>query len=151
LSIRNLASNPFSCNCHLAWFSDWLRKHQLAGSQPRCSSPVRVRDVPIKELPHHEFKCSGDADQGCLGEGYCPPSCICTGTVVRCSRNKLKAIPKGIPAETTELYLESNEISMIHADRISHMKSLTRLDLSNNRISILSNYTFANLSKLSTL
>jgi slit 2 len=86
-----------------------------------------------------------------LGEGYCPPSCICTGTVVRCSRNKLKSIPKGIPAETTELYLESNEISMIHADRISHMKSLTRLDLSNNRINILSNYTFANLSKLSTL
>lgn len=151
LTQLNLASNPFTCNCHLAWFSDWLRKKQLSGTPPRCSAPAKVKDVAIKELPHHEFKCTGEHDQGCLGEGYCPPSCTCTGTVVRCSRNALNEIPKGIPTETTELYLESNNISMIHSDRIRHLKSLTRLDLSNNRISILSNYTFTNLTKLSTL
>lgn len=111
----------------MAWFSDWLRKRGLSGSSPRCAAPAKVRDVPIKDLPHHDFKCLTDADEGCLGEGYCPPSCTCTGTVVRCSRNKLKEIPKGIPSETSELYLESNEISMIHQDRISHLKSLTRL------------------------
>lgn len=125
--LRNLASNPFKCNCHLAWFSDWLRKRGLSGSAPHCAAPAKVRDVAIKDLPHHEFKCLSDADEGCLGEGYCPPSCVCTGTVVRCSRNKLTEIPRGIPAETSELYLESNEISMIHHDRISHLKSLTRL------------------------
>lgn len=151
LAQLNLASNPFTCNCHLAWFSDWLRKTQLTGTPPRCASPAKVKDVAIKELPHHEFKCTGENDQGCLGEGYCPPSCTCTGTVVRCSRNSLSEIPKGIPSETTELYLESNNISVIHSDRIRHLKSLTRLDLSNNRISILSNYTFTNLTKLSTL
>lgn len=151
LTQLNLASNPFTCNCHLAWFSDWMRKKQLTGTPPRCAAPAKVKDVAIKELPHHEFKCSSELDQGCLGEGYCPPSCICTGTVVRCSRNALNEIPKGIPTETTELYLESNNISMIHSDRIRHLKSLTRLDLSNNRISILSNYTFTNLTKLSTL
>uniref|UniRef100_A0A182MDH5 Protein slit n=1 Tax=Anopheles culicifacies TaxID=139723 RepID=A0A182MDH5_9DIPT len=151
LTQLNLASNPFRCNCHLAWFSDWLRKKQLNGPPARCTSPSKVRDVPIKDLPHFDFKCTSDMDQGCLGEGYCPPSCTCTGTVVRCSRNKLKEIPKSIPAETTELYLESNEISMIHSNRINHLKALTRLDLSNNQIGILSNYTFANLSKLSTL
>lgn len=126
-SRRNLASNPFRCNCHLGWFSDWLRKKQLGGPPARCASPAKVRDVPVKDLPHFEFKCTSDADQGCLGEGYCPPSCTCTGTVVRCSRNKLKEIPKSIPSETTELYLESNEISMIQMSRISHLKALTRL------------------------
>lgn len=151
LSQLNLASNPFNCNCHLAWFSDWLRKNKLSGTAPRCASPVRVKDVPIKELPHHEFKCNGDSDQGCLGEGYCPPSCTCTGTIVRCSRNGLTDIPKGIPSETTELYLESNNISSISNDRIRHLRALTRLDVSNNKINILSNYTFANLTKLSTL
>ena len=124
---RNLASNPFNCNCHLSWFSDWLRKRGLSGAAPRCVAPAKLRDIPIKDIPHHDFKCFSDADEGCLGEGYCPPSCTCTGTVVRCSRNKLKEIPKGIPSETSELYLESNEISMIHQDRISHLKSLTRL------------------------
>ncbi|XP_039440093.1 protein slit isoform X3 [Culex pipiens pallens] len=151
LTQLNLASNPFRCNCHLGWFSDWLRKKQLGGPPARCASPAKVRDVPVKDLPHFEFKCTSDADQGCLGEGYCPPSCTCTGTVVRCSRNKLKEIPKSIPSETTELYLESNEISMIQMSRISHLKALTRLDLSNNKISMLSNHTFANLSRLSTL
>lgn len=73
------------------------------------------------------------------------------GTVVRCSRNSFKEIPKGIPAETTELYLDSNNISVIQVDRIKHLKSLSRLDLSNNRISILSNFTFSDLTKLSTL
>ncbi|XP_055314702.1 protein slit isoform X2 [Sitodiplosis mosellana] len=149
LHTLNLASNPFNCNCHLAWFSDWLRKRGFSGAN--CAAPAKVRDVAIRDLPPHEFKCLSDADEGCLGEGYCPPTCTCTGTVVRCSRNKLKEIPRGIPAETSELYLESNEISMIHQDRISHLKSLTRLDLSNNQISVLSNYTFGNLTKLSTL
>lgn len=111
----------------MAWFSDWLRKRGLSGATPHCAAPERVRDVAIRDLPMHEFKCLSDADEGCLGEGYCPPSCTCTGTVVRCSRNKLKEVPRGIPPETSELYLDSNEITMIHHDRINHLKSLTRL------------------------
>lgn len=70
---------------------------------------------------------TGDNDQGCLGENYCPPMCSCTGTVVRCSRAQLKEIPRGIPPETSELYLDFNEIGRIQTDRISHLKSLTRL------------------------
>ncbi|XP_039229234.1 protein slit isoform X3 [Drosophila yakuba] len=151
LTSLNLASNPFNCNCHLAWFAEWLRKKSLNGGAARCGAPSKVRDVQIKDLPHSEFKCSSENSEGCLGDGYCPPSCTCTGTVVRCSRNQLKEIPRGIPAETSELYLESNEIEQIHYERIRHLRSLTRLDLSNNQITILSNYTFANLTKLSTL
>lgn len=166
----NLVNNPFICNCHLGWFSEWLKVKGLSGSAPRCSMPFRVKDVPIKELPQNEFKCTSDNDQGCLGENYCPPMCTCTGTVVRCSRAKLREIPRGIPPETSELYLDVNEIMSIQADRISHLKSLTRLlvlykiivisfnfkmfvyrDLSTNQIGILSNNTFINLSKLSTL
>ncbi|KAJ9579590.1 hypothetical protein L9F63_004775, partial [Diploptera punctata] len=147
----NLLSNPFNCNCHLAWFAEWLRKRDLSGGSPRCHAPPRVKDVPVQELPHHEFKCTSENDQGCLGDNYCPPKCVCTGTVVRCSRVRLREIPRGIPPETSELYLDVNEIQTIHADRLSHLKSLTRLDLSNNQISILANFTFANLTKLSTL
>ncbi|KAJ8952957.1 hypothetical protein NQ318_006574 [Aromia moschata] len=177
LHTLNLVQNPFMCNCHLAWFSEWLKNRGLSGSSPKCAGPNRVKDVLIKELPKTEFKCTsknrtyeyvavertdsvtirnflsfqGDNDQGCLGENYCPPMCSCTGTVVRCSRANLKEIPRGIPPETSELYLDFNNVDRIQADRISHLKSLTRLDLSNNQIGMLSNFTFANLSKLSTL
>ncbi|KAF4517658.1 hypothetical protein B566_EDAN002890 [Ephemera danica] len=130
LQTLNLMSNPFNCNCHLAWLGEWLRRKDLASGSPRCAAPPRLR---------------------CLGDDYCPPKCSCAGTVVRCSRAKLKEIPRGIPPETSELYLDVNEIQSIQRDRISHLKSLTRLDLSNNQISILSNWTFANLTKLSTL
>ncbi len=69
----------------------------------------------------------GENDEGCLGENYCPPDCTCTGTVVRCSHAKLKEIPKSIPRETSELYLDVNDISTIDPERIRHLKALSRL------------------------
>ena len=76
---------------------------------------------------------------------------LCTGTIVRCSHAKLKQIPKGIPPETSELYLDVNEITSIDSHRLEHLKSLTRLDLSNNKVSVLPPYVFANLTRLATL
>jgi hypothetical protein len=49
------------------------------------------------------YLLTGDSDQGCLGNDYCPDKCTCTGTVVRCSRVRLQEIPRGIPPETSEL------------------------------------------------
>ena len=64
---------------------------------------------------------------GCLGDNYCPPSCTCTGTIVRCSHAKLDEIPSGIPAETSELYLDVNKIQAIDRERIERLTSLSRL------------------------
>ncbi|CAH1393719.1 unnamed protein product [Nezara viridula] len=151
LHTLNLLSNPFICNCHLAWFSEWLRRKELLAASPRCISPTRLKDVAIHEIPQHEFKCTSENDQGCLGDNYCPPKCVCAGTVVRCSRAKLVEIPRGIPPETSELYLDVNDIQSIDVEKISHLKYLTRLDLSNNQITVISNFTFVNLTNLSTL
>ncbi|KZS07806.1 SLIT protein [Daphnia magna] len=153
LTSLNILSNPLHCNCHMAWFGDWLRKkeQELSTGAPRCASPARVKDIPLQDMPSFEFRCSELDDQGCLGEDYCPPKCTCTGTIVRCSRAKLREIPKNIPPETTELYLDVNEIQSIQSERLSHLRSLTRLDLSNNMVSVLSNNTFVNLTKLSSL
>lgn len=52
--------NPFNCNCHLAWFAEWLKKHGLIAGSPRCAGPARVMDVPIHDLPSYEFKCTGN-------------------------------------------------------------------------------------------
>ena len=75
----------------------------------------------------HSIKLSDGNDAGCLGDNYCPPECTCTGTVVRCSHAKLKEIPSGIPRETSELYLDVNEIKVIDTEKLKHLKSLTRL------------------------
>uniref|UniRef100_T1IM74 Protein slit n=1 Tax=Strigamia maritima TaxID=126957 RepID=T1IM74_STRMM len=149
----NLLSNPFYCNCHLGWLSDWLRKKNIITGNPRCLQPVRLRDIPIQDIPYPDFKCDEESmDDGCIHtEPKCPEKCVCSGTVVRCSRAKLKEVPFDIPHDVTELYLDVNEIAVLHKERFSHLKNLMRLDLSNNKISVLSNHTFANLSKLHTL
>lgn len=64
---------------------------------------------------------------GCLGDDYCPPRCHCAGSVVSCSRSHLTEIPRGIPPETTELYLDVNDIKTIQPERLSHLRMLTRL------------------------
>ncbi|CAG2065410.1 unnamed protein product, partial [Timema podura] len=57
---------------------------------------------------------------GCLGDSYCPPKCVCTGTVVRCSRVRLKEVPKGITtrdlraARRHNFYWHHTIISIIH-------------------------------------
>ncbi|RLU25890.1 hypothetical protein DMN91_002052 [Ooceraea biroi] len=104
----NMQGNPLSCNCYLAWFAGWLRKRDIAGISGRCHDPPRLKDAVIKDIPHHEFKCNNDS-VGCLGDDYCPPQCNCAGSVVRCSRSQLTEIPRGIPPETTELYLDGSE------------------------------------------
>ncbi|XP_037088606.1 LOW QUALITY PROTEIN: protein slit-like [Pollicipes pollicipes] len=151
LKTLNLMSNPFNCNCHLAWFSDWLRSTDGSMGSPRCHRPSRLQDTPIDEISVHEFTCTSDNSAGCLRSGYCPANCSCTGTVVRCSRTKLTEVPEGIPSLTTELYLDVNQLRSVNASRLSHLHDLTRLDLSNNQITVLSNNTFSDLRKLSTL
>ncbi|XP_077290242.1 slit guidance ligand [Arctopsyche grandis] len=150
LHTLSLDGNPFNCNCHLAWLGSWLRTSGLA-SGATCKEPQKLRGSLLRDLPHHEYKCTSDSEEGCLVGGYCPAPCKCAGTVVRCSRSSLTSIPTNIPPETTELYLESNNISSINRDQLKHLRSLARLDLSNNRIAVLANNTFSGLSKLSTL
>merc|ERR1719483_1044885 len=146
LKSLNLISNPFNCNCHMAWFADWLRRNNLTASGPRCNKPEHLKNKSIHTLATHDFRCTNGNNVGCLGDNYCPPACSCTGTIVRCSHAKLTKIPKGIPPETSELYLDVNEITSIDNHRLQHLKSLTRLDLSNNQVSVLPPFVFANLT-----
>ncbi|XP_043269107.1 protein slit isoform X1 [Venturia canescens] len=146
----NMQANPLSCNCHLEWFAEWLRNRDVPGIVGRCHDPPRLKDAHVRDIPSHEFKCNKDSF-GCLGDDYCPPRCNCAGSVVRCSRSHLTEIPRGIPPETTELLLDVNDIKTIQPERLSHLRMLTRLDLSNNQIGMLSNDTFRNLTKLSHL
>ncbi|CAG0888765.1 unnamed protein product [Cyprideis torosa] len=152
LTHLNLLENPLSCNCHMAWLSSWYRKQGAAWlkSAPVCFAPFHLNGKSIALLDEQNFKCTG-SDVGCVGDGHCPEGCRCESSIVRCSKAKLKEIPRDIPPHATELYLDVNDIKEIPADRINHLKDLTRLDLSNNQIGILSDGMFSNLTSLDTL
>ncbi|XP_053407432.1 protein slit-like isoform X1 [Mercenaria mercenaria] len=178
LSSLNLMSNPFSCNCHLKWFSKWLKSHNVLVGSLTCYFPRKMRDTPFLDVDPEEMICEENNEIGCnvgippccsdqpAGDliqrncdprVHCPDKCTCTGTVVRCSRKDLKNIPKGIPLDTTELYLDDNGIEEVESSsddivsEIGRLTQLTRLDLSNNQIMSLPPKLFANLTHLSTL
>uniref|UniRef100_A0A8C9Q5F9 Slit homolog 3 protein n=1 Tax=Spermophilus dauricus TaxID=99837 RepID=A0A8C9Q5F9_SPEDA len=150
LSTINLLSNPFNCNCHLAWLGRWLRKRRVVSGNPRCQKPFFLKEIPIQDVALQDFTCDGNDESSCPLSPRCPEQCTCLETVVRCSNKGLRVLPKGMPKEVTELYLEGNHLTAVPRE-LSALRHLTLIDLSNNSIGMLTNYTFSNMSHLSTL
>uniref|UniRef100_A0A8C5REK9 Slit guidance ligand 2 n=1 Tax=Laticauda laticaudata TaxID=8630 RepID=A0A8C5REK9_LATLA len=147
LSTLNLLANPFNCNCHLAWLGEWLRKKRIVTGNPRCQKPYFLKEIPIQDVAIQDFTCEdGNDDNSCSPLSRCPAECTCLDTVVRCSNKGLKALPKGIPKEVIffNIHVIIQKISK------SDMLLFCR-DLSNNRISTLSNQSFSNMTQLLTV
>uniref|UniRef100_A0A7N6FHZ1 Slit homolog 3 (Drosophila) n=1 Tax=Anabas testudineus TaxID=64144 RepID=A0A7N6FHZ1_ANATE len=150
LSTINLLSNPYVCDCHLAWLGQWLKKTRVVSGNPRCQKPAFLKEIPIQDVATPDFTCDGAEDNGCLPASGCPDVCTCSDSVVRCSNRGLHSLPKGIPKDTTELYLEGNMLTSVPKE-LAALKQLSLVDLSNNSISALAPYTFNNMTQLSTL
>nr|DBA14940.1 TPA: hypothetical protein GDO54_004213 [Pyxicephalus adspersus] len=151
LSTLNLLANPFNCNCQLAWLGDWLRRRKIVTGNPRCQNPDFLRQIPLQDVAFPDFRCEeGQEELSCAPQPLCPQECTCLDTVVRCSNKHLLSLPKGIPKNVTELYLDGNQFTMVPA-QLSTFKFLQLVDLSNNKISSLSNSSFTNMSQLTTL
>ncbi|XP_076460570.1 slit homolog 2 protein-like isoform X2 [Babylonia areolata] len=171
LSTLNLMANPFNCNCHLGWLADWLKSRNVITGTPTCTAPHNLKNTPIQDLKTKDFVCEENNELGCdVGtppccpdsnmvtiekscdpRAYCPPKCTCSGTVVRCRSQQMTDIPKYIPLDTTELYLDDNKIQRIPPDTIGVLTKLKRLDLSHNKLVTLPERIFANLTQLNTL
>ncbi|CAL4094795.1 unnamed protein product [Meganyctiphanes norvegica] len=151
LEILDMSNNPLNCDCRSAWLGEWVESHE--GSPfPTCQLPTELRGEPLSKLSKGSMNCKGGEEEAeCVATMYCPPECQCKGTIVHCSRGRLTDIPRGIPPDTQELYLDMNEIKVINPERLRHLQSLKRLDLSNNQITLLPNNTFFDLTQLSTL
>ncbi|XP_074855427.1 slit homolog 1 protein isoform X3 [Carettochelys insculpta] len=151
LSTLNLLANPFRCNCQLAWLGEWLRKRKIVTGNPRCQHPAFLRQIPLQDVALPDFRCEeGQEETGCVPRPQCPQECTCLDTVVRCSNRHLRSLPKGIPKNVTELYLDGNQLTRVPGELCS-FRHLQLVDLSNNKISSLSNSSFTNMSQLTTL
>ncbi|XP_075790597.1 LOW QUALITY PROTEIN: slit homolog 1 protein [Pelodiscus sinensis] len=151
LSTLNLLANSFRCNCRLGWLGEWLRRRKIVTGNPRCQHPDFLRQIPLQDVALPDFRCEpGQEEPGCAPRPQCPQECSCLDTVVRCSNKHLSALPKGIPKNVTELYLDGNQLSRVPGE-LSSFRHLQLVDLSNNKISSLSNSSFSNMSQLTTL
>uniref|UniRef100_A0A6Q2Y2G4 Slit homolog 3 (Drosophila) n=1 Tax=Esox lucius TaxID=8010 RepID=A0A6Q2Y2G4_ESOLU len=116
----NLLSNPYVCDCHLAWLGLWLKKTRVVSGNPRCQKPAFLKEIPIQDVANPDFTCDGVEENVCLPVSRCPESCMCSDTVVRCSNRGLRTLPK-VPNTHTP-------VSLTH--RHTHTRTRTYLSLS---------------------
>uniref|UniRef100_A0A3B3YE97 Slit homolog 2 (Drosophila) n=1 Tax=Poecilia mexicana TaxID=48701 RepID=A0A3B3YE97_9TELE len=148
LSTLNLLANPFNCNCHLAWLGDWLRRKRIVTGNPRCQNPYFLKEIPIQDVAVQDFACEdGNNENSCSPVLRCPAECSCLDTVVRCSNKGLTTLPKGLPKETTELYLDGNHFTQVPVE-LSNYKHLTLIILSYNRLRCIPVRAFDGLKSL---
>uniref|UniRef100_A0A672MYR9 Slit homolog 3 protein-like n=1 Tax=Sinocyclocheilus grahami TaxID=75366 RepID=A0A672MYR9_SINGR len=133
LSTINLLSNPYVCDCHLAWLGLWLKKTRVVSGNPRCQKPAFLKEIPIQDVAMPDFSCDGAEENVCLPSApRCPDSCTCSDAVVRCSNRGLRSLPKGIPKDTTELILSYNQIRCVPVHAFDGLRSLRLLALGAN-------------------
>uniref|UniRef100_A0A8C7KSR1 Slit homolog 2 (Drosophila) n=1 Tax=Oncorhynchus kisutch TaxID=8019 RepID=A0A8C7KSR1_ONCKI len=151
----NLLANPFNCNCHLAWLGDWLRRKRIVTGNPRCQNPYFLKEIPIQDVAAQDFTCDdGNDENSCSPVLRCPAECSCLDTVVRCSNKGLSTLPKGLPKDTTELYLDGNQLTQVPVE-LSNYKHLTLIVcpeiLSYNRLRCVPVRAFDGLKSLRLL
>uniref|UniRef100_A0A3B4YZ18 Slit guidance ligand 1 n=1 Tax=Seriola lalandi dorsalis TaxID=1841481 RepID=A0A3B4YZ18_SERLL len=132
LSTLNLLANPFNCDCRLSWFGAWLRSRRIVTGNPRCQGPAFLREIPLQDVAVPDFRCE-DGTVSCAPGPQCPNQCTCMDTVVRCSNKHLQALPRGLPRNVTELYLDGNQFTSVPKE-LATFKYLQLVILSYNSL-----------------
>ncbi|XP_022086573.1 slit homolog 2 protein-like isoform X2 [Acanthaster planci] len=155
LQTMHLARNPLICDCNLKWLVEYLQGNPVEKSGARCETPRRMEGKRLNRMKSIKFKCKDAEYQRtmhageCFIDSDCPESCSCSGTIVDCSNRGFHSVPDSIPTYTTELLLNDNDISRISAGgKFLNLINLNKLDLRNNRISIIEEGAFEGAENL---
>lgn len=87
----------------------------------------------------------------------CPDSCSCfhddtwTMNLVDCSHGNLDRLPSRVPMDATVVYLDGNNLKVLHAHHFIGRHSIQRLFLNSSNIGFLQNRTFHGLRALQVL
>ena len=170
-----LGGNPFQCDCSMEWLhrinNFTSRQHpkimdfhniECVMSHAR-GAPIR----PIETVDITEFVCPYEShcfalchccDQnGCECDMTCPKNCSCyhdqawTSNMVDCGHQGTQVIPRNIPADATELYLDGNNYPEMDVAPFRQHSKLRHLFLNASKVEIIRNRTFFGLSTLQTL
>lgn len=170
-----LGGNPFECDCSMEWLT---RINNFTSRQhPKimdlhvieCVMPHKRGALirPILTVEISEFVCPYEThcfalcnccDQvDCDCDMTCPKNCTCyhdqawSSNMVDCGNFSSQHLPKRIPADVTELYLDGNNYPELDVAQFRKHSKLRHLYLNASKVEIIRNRTFFGLSTLQTL
>lgn len=171
-----LANNLFHCDCKLEWLHRindlfYLRQYPKVNDldEIRCSVELTRSNEQrlLVELNSQDFLCKYDQHcfalchccdfDACDCKMTCPKGCTCyhdpawNGNIVDCGNTHLKEVPKRIPMDVTDLYLDGNSFESLPSHQFIGKKKLQRLYLNNSLIESLEMKVFNGLTNLVAL
>uniref|UniRef100_A0A087YU17 Uncharacterized protein n=1 Tax=Anopheles darlingi TaxID=43151 RepID=A0A087YU17_ANODA len=170
-----IGGNPFICDCNI----DWLQKinHVTSRQYPTINDIETVycklmydRErsyVALIEAEPKHFLCSYSTHcfalchccefDACDCEMTCPNNCHCyhdnswSTNIVECSVAGYTDIPNNIPMDTTEVYLDGNNLIELSGHSFIGRKNLRVLYGNHSNIEVIHNTTFIGLRRLLSL
>ncbi|KAH7949933.1 hypothetical protein HPB49_017142 [Dermacentor silvarum] len=171
-----VAGNPYLCDCHMEWLQrlgnlddsrQYPRVIDLADVACQLSFSRRKATLALVAAHSSEFLCRYrnhcfalchccDFD-ACDCEMVCPDNCTCyydqswNTNIVDCSTRAHGAVPKQLPMDVTELYLDGNDIPTLSSHTYIGRKNMKVLYLNSSNVQTINNRTFSGLRTLRVL
>ncbi|GLG98202.1 Toll-like receptor 7 [Gryllus bimaculatus] len=171
-----IGGNPFHCDCGMEWLQminnrTQLRIHprimDLANIMCAMTYSRGLTTMPAIDAKPSNFLCTYETHcfalchccdfDACDCEMTCPNNCSCyhdqtwTTNVVDCSGLATSQIPRRIPMDATELYLDGNDFGELQNHVFIGRKNLRILFVNASRIETIQNRTFNGLNALQIL
>ncbi|XP_054721560.1 toll-like receptor Tollo [Uloborus diversus] len=172
----SISENPYQCDCNMEWIQrigslDESRQYprmvdieditcQLSFNRQRTTVPI-VHAHSSQFLCHYKSHCFALCHccefDACDCEMVCPENCTCfydqswNTNIVDCSSQNHISVPRRIPMDVTELYLDGNDIPSLSSHTFIGRKNLRVLFMNNSNVHVINNRTFNGLKSLQTL
>lgn len=171
-----VSQNPYICDCNMEWLQrmatlDESRQYPRMTDieEIECSLTFTRRRsvVPLTRAQSSQFLCSYKSHcfalchccefDACDCEMVCPENCTCyydqswNTNIVDCGGKRHTAVPRKIPMDVTELYLDGSDIPTLSSHTFIGRKNMKILYLNNSNVHTIDNRTFNGLRDLLVL
>ncbi|KAH8296499.1 hypothetical protein KR054_007078 [Drosophila jambulina] len=170
-----IGGNPFTCDCNIDWLQKINNVNHITSRQyPRIMDLETIyckllnnRErayIPLIEAEPKHFLCTYKTHcfavchccefDACDCEMTCPTNCTCfhdqtwSTNIVECSGAGYSEMPRRVPMDTTELYIDGNNFVELAGHSFLGRKNLAVLYANNSNVAHIYNTTFSGLKRL---